>query len=291
MARPARPIRPARPARSRSSLRLLDAGAYVLLTLSAVVVLCPLLLSLLTSLRSPADLARVGVLRFPRELTLQNYVDLLTVNPGFRTAIWVTLLVTVVIVATQVTASVLAAYAFARIRFPGRELLFWTFLGTLMVPAIVTMIPLYLMFARAHLINTFWGITLPTMLASPYAVFLLRQHFLRVPRDVLDAARIDGAGHGRLLWTIVVPLSRPIITTLAVITIVAHWNSFLWPLIVTNGADWQLLTVATANLQSQYSANWTLVTAATTVSLLPLIALFIVFQRHITDSLAIQGTD
>lgn len=276
---------------SRGPGRLIDGGAYVLLVFSSALVLGPLALSVLTSLRSPADLALRGVLQIPQALTTQNYVDLFAAGPGFRGALGTTLLVTLVIVVTQVTVSILAAYGFARIRFPGRDVLFWLFLSTLMVPAIVTMIPLYLMFAKAHLINTFWGIALPSMFASPYAVFLLRQHFLRVPRDVLDAARIDGAGHGRLLWTIVVPLSRPIITTLVVITVVAHWNAFLWPLIVTNGSDWQLLTVATASLQSQYSANWTLVTAATTLSLLPLIVLFIVFQRHVTDSLAIQGAD
>lgn len=269
--------------------RVPDVLAVALLVVAAIAVLGPILFSVLTSLRTPADLAGRGVLGVPQSLTLANYRDLFTTSTGFRSAIGVTALVTAVVVVTQVSSSVLAAYAFARVRFPGRQALFWLFLGTLMVPGVVTMIPLYLAFAKIGLANTFWGIALPGMFSSPYAVFLLRQHFLRIPQELIDAARVDGAGHGRMLLQLVVPLSRPVIATLVVITVVAHWNDFMWPLIVTNGADWQVLTVATAGLQTQYSANWTLVTAATTVSVVPLVALFIVFQRQITRSLAIPG--
>jgi multiple sugar transport system permease protein len=137
--------------------------------------------------------------------------------------------------------------------------------------------------------NSFWALVLPFMFGSPYAVFLLREHFRSIPDDLIDAARIDGAGDWRILWQIVAPLSKGIISTLAIITVVAHWNNFMWPLIITTGRDWQVITVATANLQSQYNANWTLVMAATTMAMAPLLVLFALFQRTIVESISLTG--
>ena len=245
---------------------------------ATVVVAVPFVVSLVTSLRTPADVARNGVGSLPTSLTLENYAALLQPERGFARAIWVNVLVTVTIVVVQVFCSI-----------AGRTTLFWVYLATLMVPAVVTMIPLYLMFADLGLTNTFLGLVLPTLLGSPYAVFLLRQQFLSVPRELSDAALLDGAGHWRILWSIIAPLSRPIIATLVVITAVSQWNGFLWPLIVTSGSQWQMITIATANLQTQYNGNWTLVTAATSMSLAPLIVLFVIFQHWIVRSLAIRG--
>jgi len=150
-------------------------------------------------------------------------------------------------------------------------------------------VPRFVMVSRVGLRDTFWGIVLPSVFGSPYAIFLLRQFFLAIPEDLISAARVDGAGHPRVLWHVVLPLSRPILSTLLIITVVTHWNDFLWPLIITSGQRWQVLTVATAGLQSQYNGNWTLVMAATTLATLPLLVLFLVFQRHIVRSIAITG--
>ena len=124
--------------------------------------------------------------------------------------------------------------------------------------------------------------------AAPYAVFLLRQSFRQIPQEIIDAATMDGAGQVRILFSIVVPISKPIISTLVLITVVSQWNSFLWPRIIAATRP-RVLTVATAALQSQYNANWTYVMAATTIALVPLIALFIIFQRHIVESIALTG--
>jgi multiple sugar transport system permease protein len=183
----------------------------------------------------------------------------------------------------------MAAYAFARLEFRGRDLLFWVYLGTLMVPPVVTVVPLYLMMVQLGLRNTFAGLVLPYLLGSPYAVFLLREFFRGIPSELTDAARIDGAGIWRTLWHIVIPLSRPVIATLAIITVVTHANNFLWPLIITSGDELRVLTTATASLQGRFNANWTLVTAATTVALLPLMAVFLAFSRRIVDSIQITG--
>jgi multiple sugar transport system permease protein len=158
-----------------------------------------------------------------------------------------------------------------------------------MVPQVVTIVPLYLMMAQSGLRNTFWALVLPYVFGSPYAIFLLREYFRSIPQDLIDAARLDGAGTIRVLTRIVVPMSRPIIATLALITVVTHWNNFMWPLIVTTGQDWAVITVATSSLQSQYTNNWTLVMAATTIAMAPLILIFALFNRRIVDSIAITS--
>ena len=145
------------------------------------------------------------------------------------------------------------------------------------------------MFADLGMRNTFWALVLPQVFGSPYAIFLLREYFRSIPGDLLDAAKLDGAGTLRTLRHVVVPISRPILATLAIITVVTHWNSFLWPLVITTGRQWQVLTVATAGLQSQYNGNWTIVMAATTIAILPLLVLFLVFQRHVIRSITITG--
>lgn len=263
-------------------------GGYTLLTLGALAVLVPIGLSVVVSLTSRGQFARAGSVALPDPVTLDNYRELLG-RGDFLQSIVITAVMVATIIVVQVTSSVLAAYAFARLRFPGRNVLFALTLATMMIPGVVTMVPLYIMLTAAGLRATFAGLVLPFLLISPYAVFLLRQHFLSIPADLLHAAHLDGAGHLRTLWSIVVPISRPIILTLAIVTAVSHWNSFLWPLMIGGNGRLQVLTVATANLQTQFNNHWTLVTAATTLSILPLVALYLVFQRQIVGSLAIRG--
>ena len=263
-------------------------GIYAGLSLAAFVMVIPLLFSFVTAFKSPQDFASHSPFALPSPPSLASFQAILTGRVNFGDAIITTLLMVVVMVVGQLVSSVLAAYAFARIEFPGREFIFWLFLGTMMIPASVLVIPLYLMMAKMGLNNTFWGIVLPFVFASPYAVFLLRQSFRQIPQEIIDAATMDGAGQIRILFSIVVPVSKPIISTLVLITVVSQWNSFMWPRIIAATRP-RVLTVATAALQSQYNANWTYVMAATTIALVPLIALFIVFQRHIVESIALTG--
>jgi multiple sugar transport system permease protein len=265
-------------------------GAYLILVAGALLVLGPFVLSIMTSVKAPQQLATESPLALPNPFTGANYSGLFTNGVvDFGHAILVTLAYVAVVLIGQLVFSVLAAYAFARLDFVGRDALFWLYLATLMVPAVVTVIPLYLMMTEMGLRNTFWGIVLPYLFGSPYAIFLLREYFRGIPQEIVDAARIDGAGTWRMLTQIVVPLSRPIITTLGIITIVTHWNNFMWPLIITTGNQWSVITVATAGMQSQYNGNWTLVTAATTFAMAPLIIVFLVFNRKIVQSIAITG--
>ena len=260
---------------------------YLGLVAGALITLAPFGLGLLTSLTPARQFATAGPLSWPRPPVADNYTDL--AGAGFGRALVVTALMTAVILVGQLSFSVLAGYAFARLEFPGRDALFWVYVSTLMVPATVTVVPLYLMMAQAGLRNTFWALVLPFVFGSPYAIFLLRQYFRSVPDDLVDAARLDGANTLDIIVHVMVPASRGILVTLALITVVAQWNNFMWPLVITSGAKWRVLTVATAALQSRYDAQWTLVMAATTVAMAPLVVLFMVFQRRIVRSIVVTG--
>ena len=277
-----------RPGRRSSSLharRLLGyGGTYLVLALAALTTLAPFLVSVMTAFTSTRQFAQEGPLSLPDPPTLDNFLHLFTSPDGFVTPVAVTVQMVAVILAGQMVFSVLAAYAFSHLRFPGRNMLFWVYVATLMVPQVVVVVPLYLMMSEVGLRNTFWALVLPFVLGSPYAIFLLRENFRGVPSELMDAMRIDGAGTLRLLWHLVVPLNRPIIVTLVLITVVTHWNNFMWPMVITSGPEWRVITVATSALQSQYNNNWTLVMAGTTLAMLPLVILMIVFQKQITRS-------
>ncbi|MDO3637762.1 carbohydrate ABC transporter permease [Mycolicibacterium arseniciresistens] len=260
---------------------------YPALALGALITLTPFVLGLMTSFTSAEQFNTEAPLSLPTPPTLQNYLSL--GDAGFGRAIVVTALSTAVILLGQLSFSVLAAYAFARLDFPGRDALFWVYVATLMVPATATVVPLYLMMAEAGLRNTFWALVLPFMFGSPYAIFLLREHFRAIPADLINAARLDGAHTLDIIVHVVVPASRPILVTLGLITVVSQWNNFLWPLVITSGEKWRVITVATAALQTRYDAQWTLVMAATTVAIVPLIVLFVALSRHITRSLVVTG--
>jgi len=265
-----------------------DAAVYLALTAGAVLTLAPFLLSVMTSVKTPQQFASEGPLALPAPVTGVNFA-LLFSQYGFVAPVVVTVQVVAVILVGQLLFSVFAAYAFARLDFPGRDGLFWVYLATLMLPQAVTIIPLYLMMTEAGLRNTFWALVLPQVFGSPYAIFLLREYFRGIPGELLDAARLDGCGTLRILRYVVVPISKPILTTLAIITVVSHWNNFLWPLVITAGPQWQVVTVATAGLQSQYNGNWTIVMAATTLAIAPLLVLFLIFQRNVVRSITITA--
>jgi multiple sugar transport system permease protein len=260
---------------------------YPALVIGAMLTLVPFGLGLLTSFTSAEQFNTGSPLSLPAPPTLANYVGL--ADAGFGRALLVTALMTAVITLGQLTFSVLAGYAFARLEFPGRDALFWVYVATLMVPATVMVVPLYLMMAEAGLRNTFWALVLPFMFGSPYAIFLLREYFRSIPGDLIRAARIDGANTLDVITHVVLPASRPILVTLALITVVSQWNNFMWPLVITSGSTWQVLTVATAGLQSRYDAQWTLVMAATTVAIVPLVVLFVALGRHIVRSIVVTG--
>jgi multiple sugar transport system permease protein len=263
--------------------------AYIILVLGVIVSLFPYFLALVTSLKQPNQIfSSSPVWSLPQPLTFQNYIDVI-VKYNFLAYVWHTLVFAVILTLGQIIFSTLAAYAFARMEFPGRDQIFWLYLATLMVPNIVTLIPLFILLRTFNLVNTWPGLVLPFVLGTPFGIFLVRQFFLTIPRDLENAARIDGAGTLQILFQVILPLSRPILATLAIITFVGAWNNFLWPLIITDTDNLRLLTAGIAAFQSNFNTQWNLMMAATFIALGPLLILFFLFQQHIVRSIHMSG--
>ncbi len=261
---------------------------YIIMIVGAIFSLFPYWLVLLTSLKPANQIFSGEPWSLPTTFTLQNYSDVLA-QYGFPAYTVHTLIYAACATIGQLIFSTLAAYAFARMRFPGRDTLFWLYLATMMVPNIVTLIPMFIIMRMLGWINTYYGLIVPSLLGSPYGIFLMRQFFRSIPEDLENSARIEGATTLQILRLVVLPLSRPILATLAIITFVQAWNDFLWPLIITYTDDLRVLTVGVASFQSMHGEQWNLMMAATFIILGPLLLLFFVFQKQIVRSIHLNG--
>ncbi|HEY65376.1 MAG TPA: carbohydrate ABC transporter permease [Caldilineae bacterium] len=225
----------------------------------------------------------------PNPATLDAYRRLFTYIPFFRQFLN-TVFVCVTIVIGQLIFSSMGAYAFARLRFPGRDVLFLAYLATMMVPGQVTLIPSYVLMRILGWINTYWALIGPPFLGSAFATFFLRQFMMTIPVELEDAARIDGAGYFRIYSTIMLPLIRPALATIAVFAFVYFWNDFLWPLVVINSEEKKVLTVAIATLaQSYYGVDWPVMMAGAVLSVLPLLLIFFSAQRYFVEGIVMSG--
>ena len=197
-------------------------------------------------------------------------------------------LVSAVATVLQVLTSAMAAFAFARLNFKGRDAIFVVYLATLMVPFQVTVVPLFVEMRAMGLIDTYPALILPAV-ASAFGTFLLRQAFMSLPRELDDAALIDGAGYWTIFWRVLLPLIGPALATFAVFAFMASWNSFLWPLVAVSTADMMTLPVGLATLQGRYTTAWNLVMAGATVSVIPILIVFIAAQKHVVRGIAFTG--
>jgi sn-glycerol 3-phosphate transport system permease protein len=221
----------------------------------------------------------------PKQPTLTNFVDAWQAAPFGRYYVN-TLITTLFGSGFEVFFAVTSAFAFAFLRFPQKELLFLILLAALMVPNQVTILPNYLTIAQLGWINTYQGIVVPGA-AVAYGTFLLRQYFRTLPHEVMDAAKVDGAGHLRTLWSIVLPLARPAIVTMALLSIVAKWNDFLWPLLVTNTREMRVLPIGIFWLMvEEGTINWGVVMAGTLFVVVPVVLVFLYAQRYVVDGIA-----
>ncbi|MCG7209635.1 carbohydrate ABC transporter permease [Streptomyces arenae] len=262
---------------------------YAVLLAGALLSVGPYLLTLNAAFKRPSDLLSTNAWTPAHPATFANFSDVWN-QYGMSSFLLHTLGVAVVVTAGQVAFSATAAYALARLEFPGRNWLFWGYLATMMVPQMITLVPLFLMMRDLGMVDTYAGLILPTVFGTPYGVFLVRQHFMTVPKDLEAAARIDGATTWSILVRIMLPLSRPILATLATITFINTWNNLIWPLIITNSDRTRVITVGIAALQGEHASDLPhIVLAGAAIALLPLIAVFLVFQRHIVRSIALTG--
>jgi multiple sugar transport system permease protein len=262
---------------------------YALLSVAAVLTLAPYLLSIQTSVKTARQFASDPALAPPSPITGEHYAALVVGDHSFVPPLVITVQVAIVAVLGELVCSAFAAYAFARLRFPGRDALFWVYLATLMVPFVVVMVPRFAMLSEAGLRDTFWGIVLPTMFGTPYAVFLLREFFRAIPEDLLDAARIDGAGEFRIYWSVVLPLCVPALAANAIFTFQGAWEDFLWPLIIINSSDRYTAPLGLALFVRQNNTSWNLLFAGSVIATLPMILIFIVFQRRFIQGIAVTG--
>lgn len=262
---------------------------YAILAAGALLSIAPYLLTLNGALKRPSDLLSTDAWAPAHPATFANFTAVWN-QYGMSSFLLHTLAVAVLVTAGQMVFSALAAYALARMEFPGRDWIFWGYLATMMVPQMITLVPLFLMMRELNLVDTYAGLILPTFFGTPYGVFLVRQHFRTIPKDLEAAARIDGASTWSILVRIMLPLSRPILATLAIITFVNTWNNLIWPLIVTNSDRTRVVTVGISALQGEHVSDLPhIVLAGAALALLPLIAVFLLFQRHIVRSIALTG--
>lgn len=225
----------------------------------------------------------------PNTLTLKNFQNVLN-NPATPAAHWFinSLLVSVIFTFLSVSIDAMAAYGYARLSFPGRNTLFGLLIATLVMPGLIFLIPNYLTVARLGWLNSYQGIIIPG-LANVFGIFFLRQFFLSLPRELEEAAMIDGASIWTIFFRIVIPLAKPALATLGVINFLGAWNDFLWPLLVMTDITKQTLPVGLATLQGAYVFDYGSLMAGAVISALPVLLIYIFIQRYIVESVAITG--
>ena len=266
---------------------IVTALRYLLLTIGALTMIVPFLWMVSTGLKAPGSVLTIPPELFPKEPTFASFRKVMDVVPLGRMFIN-SLFVTVVVVTAQIVTGSLAAYAFARMRWRGRDAVFMIYLATLMIPSQVTITPLFILMRQLGWINTYQGLILPSIV-SAFGTFLLRQAMLNVPREYEEAAFLDGANHFQVYRTIVMPMIRPALATLAVLATMASWNDFLWPLFATNDAHLMTLPVGLSLLQGEHTSDWNLIMAGAVISVVPIILVFIAAQRTFINGMLQSG--
>jgi multiple sugar transport system permease protein len=274
--------------RQRQTL-ILDLVTYAFLGAGAVLMIAPFLWMVSTSFKLPADQFTRTLI--PPTATLQNFRDLLAVDLDFPLLFFNSTYISLLITAGQLLTCAMAAFCFAVVRFRGRNLLFTLLLVTMMLPAQVTLIPNFIVFKWLHLIGTSVPLWLPAFWGGAFGTFLLRQYFLTVPRDLVDAARMDGASLFQIFWRVHMPLAKPALAALAIFTFQGAWNDLLHPLIYLPAAPNTTLTVGLAFFQQQLTlgGKYTVLMAGGLLSILPLLLVFFVAQKQFIEGIALGG--
>ena len=263
-------------------------GTHTLLVAAALILAGPFVWEILTSFKSLTEIAQVPPTLLPSQWRFSNYRDVFSGLP-FSTMFVNSIINALARTTAQLLLCSMAAFAFARIDFPGRRVLFGIFLSVLLVPAQLLVIPQYQIIQGMHLLNTVPALFIPGMF-SAFGTFLLRQFFLSLPAELEEAARLDGANPLRIYWSILLPLARPGLIALGILTLLWSWNDLLWPLIVTTDTRKMPLSVGLASLQGQYTTNYPVLMAGSLIATLPVIVTFIILQKHVIEGIAFSGS-
>ncbi len=260
--------------------------AYVLLTLGSLVMVFPFLWMLVSSFKDIREILDLNF--FPKNFTLANYREVLF-NTDFPRWFLNSLIVAVATTTSVLFFCSLVGYTLTRLRFPGRQVVFILILSTLMVPTEMLVIPWFVMSSQLGWVNTFWGIAFPGLIPA-FGVFLMRQFFETLPKDVFDAARVDGMNEFGLFWHIGLPLVRPALAALGIIAFIGNWNAFLWPLIISKSADMRTIPVGIALFSGEAGTAWNLIMATNALAIIPILIVFFVFQKQIIEGVVLTGT-
>lgn len=275
------PTRPQRSVHSRSMIRVDNAYlvmTYAILIVAGAIALVPFLYVISTSFKETRSLFSYPPHWIPQHPTAVNYHKLVSDHPFLR---WLfnSFLVAAVVTIVKVIIDSMAGYAFAKMRFAGRELVFMLVLMTLMIPFSATLIPLYIIVRKLHMTNSYWGLILPP-LASPIGIFMMRQFIESLPSDLENAARLDGCSEFQIYRKVILPLIKPGLVVLGVFTFMNQWTNYLWPLVVNTKPKMMTLTVGIQSLRSLFTVDWGILSAGAVLSMLPLVIVFIFLQRY-----------
>ena len=260
---------------------------YAALILGSVIMMIPFLWMISTSLKNKAQTLAYPPIWIPDPMHFENYADAISKFPFLR-YLWNNIKISGLITLGTVVTSTMAGYAFARMRFKGRDALFMVVLGMMMIPGQVTMIPVFLLVKQMGMINTHWSLIIPSI-ASSFNIFLMRQYFITLPRDLEDAAYVDGCKPLGVFFKIFLPLAGPPVAALCVLSVAGSWNSFMWPLILISDKSKQMLSVGLLQFTGQYSSDTHLMMAAATLTLMPLMILYMFTQKYFIEGIAFSG--
>lgn len=273
--------------RRRSRRQGNHVGAHIALTIASLVMVFPFVWQIIMSLSTNAQIQSVPPTFWPGELQWGNYLEVFKKLP-FANQLWVSIVITVARTLGQLILCSAAGYAFARMRFRGKAIALAVVLSILMVPGQVYLIPQYQLIQDFNLLNTSAGIVLPGIF-SGFGIFLMRQFFMGLPVELEEAARLDGANTFQIFWRIMLPLAKPGLSALAIITVLWSWNDLLWPMVVTTYAESMPLAAGLATMQGQRTTDYSVMMAAAGLAMAPVLILFLIMQRRVIDGLAHSG--
>lgn len=258
----------------------------IILTVGGFFMVLPFLWMILSSLKTDVEIMQFPPTIWPQEFTLDNFKELFL---AFNFAVYLkNTLIIVLCSFGGLILNAMAGYGFAKYNFKGKNILFYLVLATMMIPGQVTMIPVYLILNAMGLTNTMAGIVLPGLVGA-FAIFLFRQFMSTISNELLEAARLDGASEWKIFWKIIMPVSRPVIAVQGILTFIGAWNSFLWPLIMANDEKYYTLSVGLQLLKGQYASNYALQMAGSTFMIIPIIIVFMIFQKYILQGFNVSG--
>ncbi|EHW6397856.1 carbohydrate ABC transporter permease [Listeria monocytogenes] len=270
----------------RQKSRGAQIAVITILTVGGFFMILPFIWMVLSSLKTDAEILKIPPTIWPETSTLDNFTKLFT-EMDFAIYLKNTLII-VFFSFFGLFLNAMAGYGFAKFKFKGKNKLFYLVLATMMIPGQVTMIPVYLLLNAAGLTNTMTGIVLPGLVGA-FGIFLFRQFMSTISDDLLEAARLDGASEFYIFWRIVIPISRPVLAVQGILTFIAGWNSFLWPLIIANDEKFYTLSVGLQLLKGQYGSNYALQMAGATFMVIPIILIFMTFQKYILKGFNVSG--